>query len=113
MPGQQGTNLGSRVGAFLIGNVRFTSTPVILPLPTALRRPEDVSYAVETAASASATAVESGVVGRPIRAESWRSPSKSAPFDASTSQLATAFAIASGRPNPASAAAYSATGIFL
>ena len=52
-------------------------------------------------------------MGRPIRAESWRLPSNSAPFDASASQLAIAFAIASGRPKPASAAAYLATGKFL
>ena len=74
---------------------------------------EDVLYAFETAASASATALERGVVGRPIRAESWRLPSNSAPFDASTSQLATALAIASGRPNPASAAAYFGLGQIL
>jgi hypothetical protein len=39
-------------------------------LPT-LPRPKRNSHAFETAARASATVVESGVVGRPIRAESW------------------------------------------
>ena len=82
-------------------------------LAPALRRPKDARYAFETVARASATVVESGVVGRPIRAESWRPLSNSAPSAASASQLATAFAVASGRPNPTSAVAYSGTGKFL
>ena len=65
-----------------------------------LPRPKRNSHAFETAARASATAVERGVVGRPTRAESWRPSSNSAPSAASASQLATAFAIASGRQIP-------------
>jgi hypothetical protein len=57
-------------------------------------------------------AAERSVVGHPTKAERWRLSSNSAPLDASTSQLAIAFAIASGKPKRASVAAYSASGKF-
>ncbi len=55
--------------------------------------------------SATVTLCTSGVVGRPIRAESWRPSSNRAPCDAAMSQPAMACAIPSGRPAPTSALA--------